>query len=151
MIPQKGQQVSIYLKQGGVRLDGTVVSWSDKKTVLSTPNQTAFIIINKTKKEVLFYKIIIEATNLKNKIEIPEQAPLDIDDYVALKTEMNNLEKQEIKEKLSSHETSDFRKVEYGNPFITANTMQYPAKETSVEHSQLGQKLRKVLSKSSKK
>jgi hypothetical protein len=148
MIPQPNQQVIIFFRTG-IRIEGIVVSWSDQKSVLKTSDATV-IVIQKTLDDVMFYKI----TNAKSVYDVAINKPIktveDIKSIANLKIELNELEREEIKEKLTTHVADGMKAVEYGIPgsnIKISGALQRPRKETSRENTGIGSGLQDLFSK----
>lgn len=130
MIPQENQNI-VVLFRNGLSIEGTVISWSNKKSVIELSGKKDLFIIQKTKNDVFAVKIIntdkqeiapIQKSNPEPKIKYEEikAAPAktydDIKNLAELKKELNILEKQEIQERLSSHEMSEPKLTTYVLP-----------------------------------
>lgn len=116
MIPQLGQQITIYFRTG-VRVDGEVVLWTNKQYTLQTAGGTATIVIPNGKQDILFYKISNTKQAFEKLKQKPQKTKNDIQTLAELKSEMNNIEREEISAKLKSHEISNSQ-VNYGIPNI---------------------------------
>lgn len=98
--PEIGNDVIVFFKNGAT-LTGKVVFWCDQKSVIETT--TSIIIIQKTNDDVLFVKVSTakqQYDNLKNK---PNKDDDDIKSIAGLKSELNELERIELKEKMNTH------------------------------------------------
>lgn len=120
MIPQPGEQITIYFRNGA-RVDGEVVSWTNKQYTLQTAGGTATIVIPNGKQDILFYKISTTKSvfeTLKNK---PNKNQNDIKTLAELKNEMNNVEREQLTEQLCSREPIKV-KDNYGLPDFTKHS-----------------------------
>lgn len=114
MKPQPNQQIHVVFRNG-IQLDGTVIDWSDDKSVLTSTSGAATIVILKTDADVLFYRVSNAKTEYQEVKEKPVKTDEDIRDLAELKNELNILEREEIREKLNSHEISGTPQVNYGS------------------------------------
>lgn len=115
MTPQVGQTVAVVFRNG-YKVDGVVISWSDNKSVLKSLTGASNIIIQKTLEDVMLIKINF-AKEIFNEIkEKPIKEERDLKTLVEMKNELNELEKEELKEKLNEHKPDGFREVNYGIP-----------------------------------
>lgn len=151
MIPQIEQQVIVIFKTG-IQISGIVVSWSDEKSVLKTSSETSFIVINSTKQDVMFYKIF--NGELKEKaqeiIEKPIKTDDDIKSLVELKGELNNLEREEISEKLKSQHITSSEQRTYGYPtsiLKKPSNKEYTGEEVKTKDQRIADGLRNLLNK----
>src|SRR5277367_3158409 len=113
MIPQPGNIVVLFFRSG-VQLEGEVVSWTDQKSVLKSPTGASMIVIQKTLDDIMFYKF----SNAKEEYEKlrtkPNKEEDDIKTIAALKNELNDMERAEARERLSSHKVDGMRETTYG-------------------------------------
>lgn len=115
MIPSPNSHITIVFKVGA-QVSGTVIEWLETKAILrsTTGNQT--IVIQDTA-EILFYKY--SDPNIKTEFEAIAEKPVklkaDIETLADLKTQLNEIEKEQIQEKLRSHEPSGNPQVNYGS------------------------------------
>src|ERR1700722_84519 len=115
MTPDNGQNIVLYLRNG-VQLEGVVVSWTDDKSVLQSPQGTSLIVIQKTLDDVMFFKITDARKDFQKLIEKPEKQEDDIKKIAELKNEINELDRVELRDKLSSHSADGMREIQYGLP-----------------------------------
>jgi hypothetical protein len=146
MTPQPGQQITIYFRTG-VRIDGEVVSWTNKQYTLQTANGTATIVIPNGKQDILFYKISTTKTvfeKLKNK---PQKTKNDIKTLAQLKNEMNVVERESISDRLISNEPNSI-KVPYDTNSTTIPSSFYRSrKETNGTDPKFGSELQDLFGK----
>lgn len=105
MIPQEGQVVIVYFRTGA-HLEGEVISWSDGKSVLKSTTGTWTLVIQKTLDDVMFYKYTSAPTEYEKLKAKPHKDHDDIKTLAALKDDLREIEREEIREKLTSHEPS---------------------------------------------
>jgi hypothetical protein len=118
MIPQPNDTVIICFKNSNIQLEGIVVSWTENESVLKTLSGKSTIVINKTLENVLFYKIIEAKSQYSSLKDKPIKTEDDIKSLADYKIELNDLERAEIREKLTSHSIGEARPISYGSPFI---------------------------------
>ena len=150
MKPLKGQEVHCFLIDK-IQIQGIVIEWTDEISVLKSIGKTSLIVINNTIKNVIFYKIL--TSNLNEFKEKTIKTTDDIKSIAELKIELNNLEKEEIREKLNSHQPSEFKPVTYGLPstiFKNSNSLQHSQKEVSRTNNSLAEGLQSMLHKKNK-
>lgn len=151
MIPQPQQHIIIFLRNG-ITLEGDVVSWSDGKSAIISNQGTTTTVIQKTLEDVLFYKL----TNYKQEYEEIKEKPIkneeDIKKLAELKNEMNEMEKAELREKLSSHQPSGAGPTNYELPsiFKSRSSFNNPRKESSGTNPGLDTELQNLFSKERK-
>lgn len=117
MIPQPGNIVVVFFRNG-VQLEGEVISWSEDMSVLKSPTGAATIVIQKTLDDIMFYKFSNAKTEYEKLKEKPRKEEDDIKAIAQLKNELNDLERAEVKEKLSNHTADGMRETNYGLPII---------------------------------
>ena len=131
MIPQPNNHITIFF-HNSLQLEGIVETWSDTISTLKSVAGSSTIVIQNTKKDVLAYKI----SNAKVDYEKVKQKTIksddDIRDIAALKIELNELEKQEIAERLSTHTADNIRQIQYGIP-TTIKSIPIPQQHTNKE------------------
>jgi sRNA-binding regulator protein Hfq len=151
MNPQTNQSIIVFFRNG-VRIDGKVLSWSDQKSVIKSSDATT-IVIQKTLEDVMFYKITNAKTTYEKLAELPVKSRDDIEDIAALKIELNELEREEIAEKLNTHAADGIRVVNYELPkyIPVKSTIQCPRKETPRKNPGIGSELQDLFSKEDRK
>lgn len=116
MIPLQNSQITIYFRTG-LQISGTVVVWTDGKSAIKSLTGNKITVIQKTLEDVLFYSY--SEVNIKEHFievaEKPVKDDIDLYTLAELKNEINELERQEIAEKLASHEPSGNAPVSYGS------------------------------------
>jgi hypothetical protein len=148
MTPQAGNTVVIIFRNN-IQIDGEVVSWSDNKAVLKSLSGSSFIVIQKPLEDILFYKI----SNAKNEYEKIKEKPIkekeDLQALAKLKSDLNELERIEMKEKLNNHEIGEIKAVSYGIPRISKikSSEHPPRTEISRESFCIGSGLSNLFSK----
>jgi hypothetical protein len=149
MTPVIGQTVAV-LFRNGYKVDGIVISWSDNKSVLKSLTGSSTIVIQKTSEDVMLLKIS-EAKEIFEEIkDKPIKQETDIKKLADLKIELNELEREEIKEKLSEHKPSGLREVVYGIPgsSIKINgAIKHPREEVARPNSGIDTGLQDLFSK----
>jgi len=148
MIPQAGNVV-IAIFRNNIQIEGEVVSWSDNKAVLKSLTGSSFIVIQRPLDDILFYKI----SNAKNEYEKIKEKPIkekeDLQNLAKLKTDLNELKRAEIREKLNTHEIGEVKAVSYGIPRISKiKSIEHPSgTQVSGEGSNIGSELSNLFSK----
>jgi hypothetical protein len=116
MTPPPNSNIIIYFRTG-LQVSGTVINWSDGKSAIKSLTGNKITVIQKTLEDVLFYSY--SEINIKEHFievaEKPVKDDIDLCTLAELKNEMNELERQEIAEKLTSHEPSGNAPVSYGS------------------------------------
>lgn len=115
MIPQPGNIVVLFFRNG-VQLEGEVISWTDDKSVLKSPTGVSTIVVQKTLDDVMFYKFSNAKTDYEKLRTKPHKEEDDIKRIAALKSELNELERAEAREKLTSHTADGMKETQYGLP-----------------------------------
>lgn len=152
MEPKEGQSIKVFFRNGNM-IEGQVISWTDHKSVIASPTKHAYTVINKTAEDVLMYKISESVDSLAKKMnqlkDTAKKTPQDIQSMVDLKNELNQIEKEEIREKLNTHQSSEFRKINYGLPenFKIRGSTEHSAEKTSGADTKLNTSLRKLFKK----
>lgn len=143
MNPKQGEYVIVYLRNG-LRLEGNIVEWTDGKSVLKSTAETATIIIQKTIEDVLFVKI----TNFRSDYEELKEKPIkeedDIKRLAELKNELNDMDRADLRERMSSHRADGMREVSYGLPWSNVKipgAIKRPGEETPRADTKLGSEL----------
>ena len=113
MIPQPGNIVVLFFRSG-VQLEGEVVSWTDQKSVLKSPTGASTIVIQKTLDDVMFYKFSNAKSDYEKLRDKPNKEEDDIKAIAALKNELNDMERAEARERLTSHKADGMRETNYG-------------------------------------
>ena len=138
VIPEGGQNVVIYFRNG-IQIEGEVIGWTDEQSSIRTTKGDMIVIMN-TLQDILFYKCqalrktcdIRKKTYGESKEEYEEvkrkavNGDVDIKDLAALKNELNDLEKEDVREKLNSHTSSGMRQVNYGQLPLQAIKVESP-------------------------
>jgi len=115
MIPQPGNIVMLFFRSG-VQLEGEVISWSDGKSVLKSPTGASTMVVQKTLDDVMFYKFSNAKTEYEKLRDKPRKEEDDIKAIAALKIELNELERAETREKLTSHTADGAKSTHYSMP-----------------------------------
>lgn len=140
MIPQPGNIIVLFFRNG-VQLEGEVLEWSDERTILKSPTGTTTIVVQKTLDDVMFYKFSNAKTEYEKLKEKPKKDQDDIKAIAELKNELNDLERAEIKDKLSSHTADGIREVHYGLSgvnFKVKGSIECPREEAPGKSSGIG-------------
>lgn len=147
MIPQTNQHIIVFFRTG-IRIEGKVLSWSDQKSVIKSSDATT-IVIQKTLEDVMFFKITNTKTTYETLSGKTEKTNEDIRALADLKIELNELEREEISEKLNTHTADGIRVVNYELPkyIPIKSTIQCPAEKTTREDIGLGSELQNLFSK----
>lgn len=147
MIPQENQNIIIFLKNGiagTIRLEGIVISWSNKEAVLKSIAETTTIVIQNTSEDILYYKILNTKKEFEELKVKPNKKPDDIKKIAELKVEMNEAEKDILLSKARSHEPTGQKEIKYGL-FGTNITLpvaiKHPREETPRPNTGIGQEL----------
>lgn len=147
MDPLIGQSVKI-LFNNGTAVEGTVVQWSDDKSVIKSINKESLFVIQKTKQDVLAVIIRlndkkVEKESIQHSIDMKKSASVDkkelekqyediknnqnddlrIKKLVELKSELNQLEKEEFFNRFRGHEMTQIGSV--GN-YVLPNISKKP-------------------------
>jgi len=149
MNPEAGQYVVVFFRNGP-RVEGIVVSWSDHKSVIKSETGTSTIVIQKTLEDVLFIKIGNAKTEYEKLRDKPNKEEDDIKAIAALKNELNDLERAETRERLTSHKADGMRETNYGLPLsnITIKgTVERSRAEAPRESSKFGSGLQDLFAK----
>jgi hypothetical protein len=149
MNPIPGQLIFIFFRTG-VQIEGEVVSWSDNKSVIKSASGMSTIVIQKTLEDVMFYKFSSAKTDYEKLKEKPIKEDDDIKALAELKNELNDLERAEIKEKLTTHNADGIKKVSYGLPFVNSkieSPIECPREKTSRKSSVFSTELQGLFSK----
>lgn len=130
MKPTAGQFVKIIF-HNATQMEGVVISWSDKESVLKAIDGVNILVITQTAQDVMAYKIIMEHTS-------PEELPKKFDELVSqfqevykqpsnddlrtkslaqLKVAMIDHEKKMVAQNFKKHVPSHVIGVNYGSPF----------------------------------
>jgi hypothetical protein len=116
MFPPQNSNITIFFRSG-LQISGTVIHWSDDKSAIRSLTGNKITIIEKTHEDVLF--CTFHETDIKEDfVEVAEKSIKtnnDIQTLAELKSELNDLERQQIAEKLRSHEISGNANVGYGS------------------------------------
>lgn len=128
MIPQPGNIIVAFFRNG-VQLEGEVVSWSEQVSVLKSPTGVSTIVIQKTLDDVMFYRFSNAKTEYEKLKTKPNKEEVDIKNMAALKSELNELERSEAREKLSNHQADGMKETIYELPYSNIKI------KGSVEHS----------------
>jgi|ERR1700722_11209906 len=152
MNPKQGEHVIICLRNG-VQLEGDVISWSDGKSALKSSQGTATIVLQKTLDDVLFFKI----TNFRDDYEELKEKPVkeedDIKQLAELKSQINEMDRADLREKMSSHQADGMREVSYELPWSNIKipgTVKRPGEKTTGTDSELGSELQNLFSEKRK-
>jgi hypothetical protein len=152
MDPKPGQNIKVFFRNGNM-IEGQVVSWTDQKSVIASITKHSYTVINKTAEDVLMYRISENVENLIQKInqikETPKKTQQDIQSMVSLKKELSQIEAEEIREKLNSHQLSEVKQTNYGIPtnIKIGSTPEYPAEKATGANTKLNTSLRNLFKK----
>lgn len=149
MIPQINQQITIVFRNS-IQIQGTVISWSE--TISSIKTLSGIVVIQKTADDILYYKYSNAKTNFEKLKDKPIKNDDDISALATLKGELNQIEKEELREKLSSHEIGSSPAKQpgnyYGNIIPTfRSSEQHTTKEAPREASPVSSELQNLFSK----
>jgi hypothetical protein len=115
MTPQPSQHLTIIFKSG-LQLEGIVLSWDKTQSVLQSITGASTIVIEKlAMDDIYFYKISHAQEEYEKRKTKAIRSDDDIKEVAKLKVELNELEREEIREKLTSHEVSGSAQVNYGS------------------------------------
>jgi hypothetical protein len=130
---EKGQYVECLLKNGWV-ISGVVEELDSSGLTLSRKDEKGKVIILRPSEEISVIKVFFSGQEIlkekksvprpqpivKSEIEetfdLPSDAPDRIKMLAELRQELNRREREDIVNRLRSHEVGDVRKVEYGYP-----------------------------------
>ena len=113
--PQVNDFVVLYFRTGQ-QVSGNVVYWSDNTSEIEAESKSNKIIVNNTLQDILFYKIFKSKKDSKKYIESAHRSDEDFKKLAELKIESNEIEKQEIKEKIFEINKNEVRQISYGLP-----------------------------------
>ena len=151
MTPQLGQLITIVFRNG-MQIQGEVLHWSETKSSIKSTTGAAIIVIQKTAEDILYYKF----SNAKTDFEKLKDKPIKNDDDIkllaTLKSELNELEREEIRERLNVHEPSAIPTRQLGNSYgniipTIRSTEQHTTEKVSREASPAGSELQNLFSK----
>jgi hypothetical protein len=148
MTPQPSSHLTIIFKNG-LELTGTVISWSKDQAILRSITGGSTIVIEKlAMDDIYFYKISHAKEQFEARKEKVIKTDDDIRDMAKLKAELNDLERETIRKKLSSHEVSGSAQVNYGSiiPKI-ARTPNNPATQSRRQDTNAGEELQSLFAK----
>jgi tetrahydromethanopterin S-methyltransferase subunit A len=148
MTPGIGQTVAV-LFRNGYKVDGTVISWSENKSILKSLTGASIIVIQKTLEDVMLVKINSAQEIFEELKEKPIKEEADIKTLAQMKIALNELEREEIKEKLSEHKSSGLREVSYGTPgiFKVGSAIKHTGKEVARQNSSIDTGLQDLFGK----
>lgn len=149
MIPEPGNLIVVFFRNG-VQLEGEVIEWSDDRSVLKSPTGASTIVIQKTLDDVMFYKFSNAKVDYEKLREKPHKEEDDIRAMAQLKSELNELERAELREKLTSHTASGTRETHYGLPNINSkipSPVKHTGEKTPRENTDIGPGLQNLFSK----
>ena len=151
MTPQLGQLITIVFRNG-MQIQGEVLHWSETKSSIKSTTGAAIIVIQKTAEDILYYKF----SNAKTDFEKLKDKPIKNDDDIkllaTLKSELNELEREEIRERLNVHEPSAIPTRQLGNSYgniipTIRSTEQHTTEKVSREASPASSELQNLFSK----
>lgn len=148
MTPQPGNIITLFFRNN-VQLEGEVAEWSDTIAILKSPTGASTIVVQNTKADLLFYKV----SNVKTEYEQAKNKPIkteDISKIAALKNELNDIERTELKEKLNTHLPNGMRTTNYGLPFpnnTIKSTIEHPREKVTRESFGIGAGLQNLFQK----
>lgn len=147
-VPMQGSMVIAFLRNG-VQVEGEVLQWTERKSVLKSLTGASIIVIQKTSDDVIFYKI----SNAKNEFERVKNKPHkneeDIKQLAQLKNDLNDLERAEIRERLNTHTPSGIVGNRYGTlPNIPIKVpVEHPSEKAPREDPGISAELQNMFSK----
>src|ERR1700735_961813 len=103
MIPQPNQLITIVFRNG-VQISGTVLHWSETKSSIKSSTGTAIIVIQNTTADILYYKYSNATSDFEEIKSKTIKTQEDIKTLAALKNELNEVERETLREKLNHHE-----------------------------------------------
>lgn len=130
---EKGQYVECLLKNGWI-ISGVVEELDSSGLTLNIEDEKVKVIILRPSEEISVIKVFFSGQELlkekksmprlqpvvKNEIEEAFDSPSDTPDRIKtlaeLRQELNRREREDIANRLRSHEVGDVKKVEYGYP-----------------------------------
>jgi hypothetical protein len=113
MKPQPNQNITICFKAIPTPLEGEMVSWDNDELIIKTLTGSSYIIIPDATDKILFYKISNAKEEYKQIKDKPIKTEEDIKNIAEMKKELNNIEKEEIRERLNTHQPTT-RDIHYG-------------------------------------
>lgn len=153
MIPAHNAHITIFFRTG-IQLSGIVISWSDQKSVLKSLSGAQTIVIQNTLSDILFYKYTDGSIEKEYQeiVEKPIKTQDDILELADLKNQLNDLEREEIREKLRSHIPTGTSTVSYGSLPIAAikQSQQHPPAQNRSQGSGIGSELSNLFAKKDK-
>ncbi len=146
--PEEGDHVRI-LFNNGLKDEGIVLQWTEEISALQSLNQKSILIIQHTNKDIMAVEIIFKNDVINNKVvDLPETHNFNDEEetiilfenlppeegfeyktrakkLAALHLEKAKIDREEVKKKIFSLDTSENTQVQYGIP-----TMFSPPKRT---------------------
>jgi|ERR1700722_14950819 len=118
MIPEPNQYIIAVLRNGS-KLDGNVVSWTNRTAVLQSQTSNIITVIQNTTVDVIYYQIVKTKQAYEEAKVKPLKTPDDIKELAELKQELTLIEKEELARKFSEHATTGTATLtNYGLPNI---------------------------------
>ena len=148
MTPQPQHRTTIIFKNS-IQIDGIVAVWDENEIILNSPANSHTIVIPKSSfDEILFWRISHAKEEYEKRKQFAIKSDDDKRDMAKLKIELNNLEKEEIRDKLRSHEIGESKGVQYATPFTTlAGIKQHPTAQIRRQGDNPNQELQNLFSK----
>lgn len=130
MKPSIDQYVIVHFRHG-IKVEGNVVSWSDTISVIKSPSGAKDIVIQDTKADILFYEVIRAKSEYDKIRDKPHKTQEDIRSLADLKSDLNDIERAEIRDKITSHEISEGTQISYDIPRFTSvpSVIKHPGTE----------------------
>jgi hypothetical protein len=148
MKPQPNQIMTICFKAILTPLEGEMVSWEDDELVLKTLTGTSHIVIPDATDKILFYRITSAKIEYEEIKEKPIKTQEDVKNIAEMKKEINQIEKEEIRERLNIHIPTNIRETHYGFAnYKVKSTPQHTREETPRKDTSISSELQDLFRK----
>lgn len=146
MQPQHSNYIEITFKNLS-KTRGEVIEFSEKKIILKSIQGSSIIVIPEGTKEILFYSFHDAAKETQKIIDKPKKEEKDLKTLAQLKTDLIQVEREQVRETLTDHYPKGKSQVNYGYPrFFEQNGVeQHSIQETPIEHKADATKLSQLL------
>lgn len=147
IIPEINSHITIVFKNS-IQIDGIVIGWSEEEAVIKSLAGSSQTVIPNPYNDLLFYRITSAHIDYQNLVEKTDKSAEDLQKIADSKIELNNIERQQIKEQIiTARHSEPTGNNYYGLPisaFLKPTALQHPNEEITSNNSSRNKELQSL-------